>query len=362
MPSHIAHALLVESAWDKLFPSGSSEAGDAPGGPGEAGEARDGPASIAVLGAQGPDIFLHNHRRKPRAFRYGAILHRKGSARLLSSLAESAARCDAATGIPQSKCDISAFAMGYISHVWWDRILHPYINYSAGWRGVPDRLPDRPAMHAFLERIIDVQLLRYRTKKEVDEYRFLERLPSSGRDLSALRTTITTAIRAAVRSAHDDDLLENRIANAFFDSVRYYATTESPDSDYFYEGRTRERSGTLSSRWLSVVHPPADLITIDGLNLERRRWQHPCAPSRTSNASVPELFERARTKTLETYALWETCVASGASDTSIRALEAAVGEQNLNDGIVNDPPCRRKACDPLPLIALYNQMKSAFDR
>ncbi|TVR68809.1 MAG: hypothetical protein EA427_09610 [Spirochaetaceae bacterium] len=341
MPSHICHALLVEKLLESLD-SGSPQV-----------------AAVAILGSQGPDIFLHNHRRKPRAFRYGALLHRKGNARIISSLAESAARLD---GLPFE--ELAAFTLGYISHVWLDRIAHPYVNYFAGWRGTPDRHPDRPAMHAFLERIIDVQLLRHLRNQSVQEFCFLERLPTSSRDLAELRTHIAGALRSTLRSAGDDTHLETRLANALFDSLAYYRNTESPGSEYFLAARGREKSGTLSPRWLSVIHPPEELLMVDALNMNRRPWQHPCSPSRTSNASFCDLFDKALVRTIEVFRLWLVCAREKPlpSPGRLRSLEEAVGEQNLNDGIVGDPPCRRTACDPLPLLELYHRIKTAFDR
>ncbi len=356
MPSHISHALLVEAALESL----TVDRLDC--------SLTDDPRvhSVTLLGSQGPDVFLHNHRRKPRAFRYGALLHRKGNAGLVSSLARSAAeiRVFDPTDDDRNRAflEVAAFTLGYISHVWLDRIMHPYINYSAGWRGVPDRDPDRPAMHAFLERIIDVQLLRYRCGVSVQEFRFFERLPSSSDDLAILRTHVARAIRSSLRSAGDDHLLEQRLANALFDSLSYYRHTESPSPEYFVLGRAREREGSISSRWLSVVHPPEELITLDGLNRVHRYWQHPCDPSRTSHASVPDLFDRARKKTIEVFLLWWDATGSPENPERTRVLETALGEENLNDGITGDPPCRRQVCDPLPLLTLYRQMKRAFDR
>lgn len=258
--------------------------------------------------------------------------------------------------------ELAAFTLGYISHVWMDRIMHPYINYSAGWRGMPDKHPDRPAMHAFLERIIDVQLLRLLKNQSIQEYRFLTRLPSSGRDLSVLRVHIAKAIRDTLKSASDDSLLEQRLANALFDSLGYYRYTESPGPEYYHAGRERERAGTINPRWLSVVHPPEELLMIDGLNRERRRWQHPCDPSRTSNASVPTLFDRCLAHTMDTFYSWLQCAGQGSDSTCLQTLEEELGEENLNDGIKADPPCRRSVCSPLPLLGLYHRIKTSFDR
>lgn len=346
MPSHISHALLVEEALASID-SDTIEA----------------ERTIAVLGSQGPDIFLHNHRRKPRAFRYGALLHRKGNATVVRSLAESAASIVRETGADSLPLrELAAFTLGYVSHIWLDRLAHPYINYSAGWRGMPDHDPERPAMHAFLERIIDVQLLRRQRNLSIEEYNFLGRLPSSKRDLKSLRTHIAVAIRTSLRSAADDHLLEQRLANALFDSIGYYRYTESPGAEYFALGRDRERAGLVSSRWLSVVHPPEELCMVDALNRERRNWQHPCDPSRTSNATFQDVFERALAHTLEVYSLWMDAALGDATEKQYVRLEEAIGDANLNDGIIGDPPCRRKTCDPLPLLQLYRRIKTAFDR
>lgn len=401
MPSHISHALLVEAVLAAVATGGA--------GPLQApvrnafvnmdAETR----AIAILGAQGPDIFLHNHRRKPRAFRYGAILHRKGNDRILRSLARSGAE-QAAKELPAATpahegagkrrsgriekhlLELAVFTLGYITHVWMDRLVHPYVNFYAGWRGVPDNQPERPAMHAFLERIIDIQLLRYQRNESVREYRFLDRLPSADRDLSSLRREIAQALRISLKSAAGDQLLEERLANALYDSLRYYRRTESPEDSFFSIGRAREREGLIGTRWLSVVHPPEELLTVDALNLEHRRWQHPCDPGRTTSESVPELFERARVRSLELFSLWLKTVfpesatsrppgtrqdhSSGATDGQDRqdmlhrldTLEKMVGPENLNDGIDVDPPCRRGTCDPLPLIELYRRIKRTFDR
>ncbi|WP_018527260.1 hypothetical protein [Alkalispirochaeta alkalica] len=355
MPSHISHALLAEFCITSLE-------GDPRNIP--PGFFPDTPhlRSLAVLGAQGPDIFLHNHRRKPRAFRYGAILHRKGNARILAHLALSAreSREEAPrSGFPLHLRELAAFSLGYISHVWLDRLVHPFVNYRAGWRGVPDKHPDRPAMHAFLERIIDVQLLRLLRNQSVQEYRFLDRISPRRHQLVSFRKSVARAIQDSLRSAGDDQELERRIANALYDSLSYYRFTESPGADYFVQGRARERAGIITSRWLSVIHPPEELLILDGLNLDQLLWKHPCDPSRTSNATVPTLFSRAMTRTLEDFSLW---AALALGEGSAEKLIASLGEENLNDGISCDPPCRKIHCEPLPLLSLYYQIKTAFDK
>ncbi|MCG8481171.1 MAG: hypothetical protein MI724_18900 [Spirochaetales bacterium] len=345
MPSHISHALLAEECGARLETPPQH--------------------ALLVLGAQGPDIFLHNHRRKPRGFRYGALLHRKGNAELLSSLALSAHRADAQREedgeAPGTGDRIEAYALGYISHVWFDRLAHPYINFRAGWRGVPDRHPDRPAMHAFLERLIDVTLLRRLRDMGVDEYRFVDRLPDRVGLFFRLRPIVVEAIRASLVSAREDANLPRRLQNALYDSLSFYRHTESPDRQYFMSARAREREGTVSSRWLSVVHPPEELIDVDVLNIEGRTWAHPCDDERRSDATVPGLFHEARLRTVESFALWRA-VRLAPSSSNVSKLIDTIGPWNLNDGLWSDPPCHRRSCAPLPLLELYETMKRSFER
>ncbi|MEX2443718.1 MAG: zinc dependent phospholipase C family protein [Alkalispirochaeta sp.] len=340
MPSHISHALLAEDVLQRVDT------------PDVTWNSRV--RAILIAGAQGPDFFLHNHRRTPRGFRYGALLHRKGNAPLLRSLAVSAVTTDC-------KDDLTAYALGYITHVWFDRIAHPYINWSAGWRGTPDDHPDRPAMHAFLERLIDVQLLRLLKDQSVAEYSFARRLPRQASDFFRMRGYLVAALQAALVSAADDGQLPRRLLNALHDSLAFYKFTEAPDERYFSVARLRERRGEVSSRWLAVVHPAEEAITVDAINLGHRPWSHPCDPGRTSTADMGELFEEARARSLSTFETWLRAVQEP-SEGNLQAILEDVGEENLNDGIATDPPCRRTFCEPLPLIDLYRDIKIRFDR
>lgn len=349
MPSHISHALLVEELLDDgarsdltdtLF---SAIAKD------------DRSRSIAVLGAQGPDIFLHNHRRKPRGYRYGALLHRHGNAELLDSLAVSAASED--TG---GDMTTTAYAVGYISHIHLDRVCHPYINWSAGWRGTPDRHTDRSAMHAFLERCIDSVFLMDTRGISVPAFDFLSHLPARGIDLVGLRRNIVTALQTALRSAPDDSRIERRIANAFNDAYGFYRHTNIPDEAYFREARAMERRGTLRPRWLSLVHPPASIVSVDVLNRSHRTWAHPCDNSRKSDMSFLEMYAEALKRSRETIQAFLTVVREPL-EKNRTTLKNSVGPWNLNDGIQADPPCTRRYCDPLPLLELYAEIKSRYD-
>lgn len=356
MPSHISHALLVEELISRGLPGGQFVPAPPPTLP---------IAPILYLAAQGPDPFLHNHRRRPRGFRYGALFHRKGNEEFLGSLAQTV-RADPGAS---ERGWLAAWALGHISHVWMDRVLHPYINWSAGWRGVPDVHPDRPAMHAFLERLIDVKLLRHLRDCDVASWDFASRLPPASTELRRLSRTLTGAIRKSLVSAMDDDRLWRRLANAWADAYGLYRHTSRPDERYLSEGVRSERAGRLKARWLSIVHPPEALITVDVLNLERRSWSHPCGDSDgttdnlESNETVIDLFERALAATEVSWRAWLDAAGLASSppvDVTARPATTIVGHENLNDGRTGDPPCHRVKADPLPLVELFNSIKDHY--
>lgn len=341
MPSHIAHTLLAED----LFVALKAALPDIP-------ELDDTAGRLLALASQGPDIFLHNHRRKPRGFRYGALLHRKGNDRLLAYFATQIASLE---DLRQRELAL-VVAYGYISHVWLDRIVHPYINFHAGWRGVPDRDAERPAMHAFLERLIDVQLLDHLRGETVQGYRFYQRLPVSRSSTSFLLPMIADGIRAALVSAETDTRLHTRLRNALRDTLSYYRFTAAPDADYFRQARRAELHGTVGFRWLAVVHPPAELIAFDSLNIAHKRWHHPCDRQIVSNDSVPDLYRAALERSVRSCSVFTAAVASGRSND----VADDIGQYNLNDGRYSDPPCRRRFAEPLPVLELYRSIKDHY--
>ncbi|MFW6338588.1 MAG: zinc dependent phospholipase C family protein [Alkalispirochaetaceae bacterium] len=319
MASHIAHLLFAEESATR------------------AGMSLDRTVPLYVLGAQGPDLFLHSQRRKPRAIQYGGLFHRKGFGSLVARLAEGSR-------------DATAYAAGFLTHIVLDRVSHPFINYFAGWW---DR--DRPEtkayqqMHPFLERLIDVELLQRREGIHPKEIAF-HRLVDCGSELpeSFLRE-LCDALRKSVDSAARDQELRERVRNAYADSRGYYRHTSGVDEAYLREARRREETGEISDRWLSLVHPPSLPYELDVLNLSHRKWCHPCDSTLDSQDSFLDLWQRG---VPQAASLLETL-----SEGDTVKLEREIGDRNLNDGIYGATPCRRRHMGPLPLRELYDQIR-----
>ncbi len=145
MPSHISHALFAEDVIASVF------------GPDHFRRH----LNAMTFGAQGPDLFYHTRRTRPSCVMFGSLIHKKGYGTLAANMARSVL-----TSQETIDSNSAAYLLGFTTHAFLDRKLHPYINYRAGW--VEDGQADTEKYrhsHVFLERIIDVLLLR--EKKEL---------------------------------------------------------------------------------------------------------------------------------------------------------------------------------------------------
>lgn len=238
-----------------------------------------------ALGAQGPDIFLHNRKRRPAGLNYGIILHRKNAGLFCASLIRANNRESIAS--PEG-----AYTLGCISHVVLDRLLHPYINYHAGWVEPKQKHTYGYRInHPFLERIIDVKLLESRRRMTPDELDFASRIALDEDYATPLLAAIRTGIRTATRRGGSDTDMLHRLSNAYKDALDYYRYTNKVDVSKAREALA-ESEETLPF-WLGIYHPPTLPADIDFTNTARTQWCHPCTGEAYSSESVDDLYERA---------------------------------------------------------------------
>ncbi len=363
MPSHISHYLFASDLVHRILP------------------ARDAAAltedfnAFLTLGAQGPDLFLHNRRRKPSGLTYGMILHRKSAGRFCASLVET----------NQHKPFVSpegAYTIGWISHIVLDRILHPYINYRAGW--VIPKHPETYSYrvnHVFLERTIDVLLLRARRNMAPDAFDFASRIEVDPGEARGLFGSVRQALVAATRRAGDDSDLSRRIRNAYLDAVDYYHAINTVD-----RRRARmelELSDEELPFWLGVYHPIRLPEDIDFGNRARTPWRNPCSGQICSSESIDDMFERG----LEVAAglaerlgeAWhgarkcledDESASTGEKETGDSArtppdasdpetpLERLIGNGDLSDERLEGEPCRRTTFSVLDFQRALREIRS----
>lgn len=279
MPSQIAHLLLAEDVVADTRPDLRSRHPDT--------------AAALVLGAQGPDLFLHNRRRKPSGLHYGIVLHRKGSGTFCASFLDYTMSLSRSGTEPAIIQCLHAYLIGYLTHVVLDRTLHPYINVHAGWRepGNPDTYGYH-ANHVFLERIIDTYLadkLRSSHPRFMQIHRMMHVSETVRRPLlHALKYSVARSTR---RGAQDTRLLR-KLMNAYNDAASYYAAIHEPD---LHDARRRiRRSPTGSPVWLRYFHPLSLPDDLDPANETHRPWRDPCSGLTVSTDSVLDRYGLAR--------------------------------------------------------------------
>ncbi|MFP4643733.1 MAG: zinc dependent phospholipase C family protein [Spirochaetales bacterium] len=323
MPSHISHYLFASDLVSRCL----TEA--------DAATITTAFDAFLTLGAQGPDLFLHNRRRKPSGLTYGMILHRKSAGRFCASLVHS-------NRLKPLISPEGAYTIGWISHVVLDRILHPYINYRAGWV-----IPNHPETyryrvnHVFLERTIDVMLLRARRNMDPEAFNFASKVEVDQQQARGLFASVREALVAATKRAENDSDLGRRIRNAYLDALDYYRAIDRLD-----RSRARvelERSEEELPFWLGIYHPIRLPEDIDFGNRAREPWRHPCSGEIYSNESIDDMYERGLDlaegligRMQESWRGARECFAGTEA-----SLERLVGDGDLSDERLEGDPCRR---------------------
>ena len=361
MPSQLAHLFFAADALGSALPRGAFHTVTAYKG-------------ALGLGAQGPDIFLHNRRSKPSGLRYGARLHRAGYGTVL---AEAAAAAAAAGADPLG--ETAAYLYAFATHAALDRYLHPYINYRAGRRerGRPETALLGP-MHAYLERLIDTALLSARLGVAPCDARFHAYFDIGSQLPQPIASALAVAFEAEIPSARRDGLLYERIANGYRDARSYYAWAHR---DLPAARRAAALSaGTLADRMrrLAILHPEAVPLGLDVLNLRRRVWRDPCPSGRKRRTeSVPQLYAEALDHAVpvvralfsllnrgsEAYAKTaaepnhptHTPLRPGSTAPSALRVRTLVGDSDLSDHYNRPSRCSKHYSNPLPLYRILER-------
>jgi hypothetical protein len=159
MPSQICHLLFAE---DSLREALGREA--------EAILREQG--NIFRFGAQGPDFFYHNQRTRPTGLKFGVNAHREGYGRLVTHMIHEFRHLESKghTQLPT----IRAYILGFTTHAFLDKKTHPFIDYHSGWVEMDLEESERYyRCHIFLERIIDVLMLKMKRGLNIREFSLL---------------------------------------------------------------------------------------------------------------------------------------------------------------------------------------------
>lgn len=343
MPSHVAHLLFVDDVVSAMTSGLDLDTLVEPSN-----------QTYLVLGAQGPDLFYHNQRTRPTSIAYGSLMHRRGYGTCVAKMCGWASR---------HGFDLSSWAgaliIGFATHAVLDRHTHPFINAHSGWSEPGDPASERyRSMHPFLERLIDVELLKMRRGIHPNDLQFHGRITCGEEAPPAWIETMANGLTGAYRKAKLDTKLEARLRNAYRDSMGFYRFTERIDEAYLEEALAREDAGRIGSRWLSIIHPLEVPAELDVLNTSKRSWPHPCSDSGRTTRSFLDCYDEA----LETACTMADRIAAAWRGTRVDedGIEDAVGNWNLSDGRPTERPCTKRFAQPLPLRELQTRMRESI--
>jgi len=305
-----------------------------------------------VLGAQGPDIFYHNQRRKPSGLAYGSLMHRRGYGTAVAHMWKWSR--DQGLGTDSWA---AAWIVGFASHAILDRHTHPYINARSGWveAGKPETERFR-SMHPFLERLVDVELLRLRNGKHPNDVDFFTQSNCGEAPPPEWVELMSYALRNTYRKGRDDDRLDSRLRSAYLDTTGFYRFTNCVDAAHLREGLAREKRGDVGDRWLSIVHPPTVPGELDVLNRGHHPWTHPCSSREVHHEGFEELYQRAVD---EGASMIDRMVRvwNRQDDEAFAEIEAVVANWNLSDGRQSERPCTKHHATPLPLREAQDELR-----
>jgi hypothetical protein len=247
---------------------------------------------------------------------------------------------------------MGVYALGFMTHAILDRHCHPYIVYKS----------DRE-FHGFLERIIDVLMLKELRGKETASWDQNEVLAAvCANPPLGLKEIIARALaKAFPDKVNRDPKLSRRIDNTFADCAGFYAMT-SPARIALAARADNSVNALLSFGMRSLVYVfPENLSPeIDFLNFGHTDWRYPYVPP-----GMPQAHGADSRSFLQIYAdaleaginALSPCIFQYLDTGIFPIAEAARGMGNMSLSIQDEEgkPCAPNLQDPFPLVDVLRQ-------
>ena len=339
MPSQICHLIFAEDALRQALGRGSEPILDDWG-------------NVFRFGAQGPDFFYHNQRTRPTGLKFGVHAHREGYGRLLKHMIAEFHHLEANGYEPIEP--IKAHILGFTTHAFLDRQTHPFIDFFSGWVEADREETERYyRCHIFLERILDVLMLKIKRQLNIREFSLLHLLDCGAMLPYGIVKTLVKSMNAAYPNTHFKSRDRRRVENAYIDSMGFYTFIDPLNPHYRRLAYERDRSSHGNRRRLALFHPFDIPEHIDFLNLEHNSWTHPCNSEWRHRESFPELWELALSRTVPVLREVRDILDSGGE---AQRVEQLVGNQSLGTGLDRQDNYRLQHNRPLPLPELLDSL------
>jgi hypothetical protein len=248
---------------------------------------------LFYLGAQGPDIFFY-YKAKPwikydGVEKLGNIIHEN----LVDTFfKESFVYLDSLKGNDRFY-DLLTYLTGYLCHYSLDRNTHPLIHYSAGIdNGLTKATRKYYNHHRRLESTIDYFSL---VKKEICPVRF------KSFELVSIRKRFEPVLIDyyifILDKVYGTTITPRQVRSAINDISRVLKNLYDPIGLKLLLYRLLELLTGARDEITSSMIPRRLINGIDYLNLDHRKWMHPCNAGLSSNESFWDLYDMALDET-----------------------------------------------------------------
>lgn len=345
MPAQLCHLMFAEELLQEAAPRAAAEILERHG-------------KLYRFAAQGPDFFYHNQRTLPSGLKYGVSAHRHGYGRLIGHMIAELRHLQAGQRISGLRAaslgEIESFILGFATHAFLDKKAHPYIDYHAGWSELSgNRRDPYYRCHIFLERILDVLMLRERRAAAIGDLDVPALLDCGDMLPYGVIKTLMKALHLTYPRTHYKSRDRQRIENAYRDTIHFYQLTDARRLDYRKGAIERDLIDPADHRRrLALFHPLQVPESTDFLNRAHRPWMHPCDERRKHTESFPELYAQALDQAVP--ALGRLLAILRGSGTPEEAA-AIVGNESLNTGLLWPEGGAQRFSQPLPLPQLLEQ-------
>jgi hypothetical protein len=313
--------------------------------------------NIFRFGAQGPDFFYHNQRTRPTGLKFGVNAHREGYGRLVTHMIRELRHLQA-KGYEQLPL-IKTYILGFAAHAFLDKAAHPFIDFFSGWVEADREETERYfRCHIFMERILDVLMLKRKRDLNIGEFSLLPLLDCGAMLPYGIVKTLVKGLNATYPNTHFKSRDRQRVENAYIDSMGFYIFIDPLNPHYRRLAYERDRNSNADQRRLALFHPFEIPEEIDFLNLENNTWTHPCDRQRRHQESFPELWEAALRETVPVLGQIHE-ILEGDGDPG--RAEQLIGNQSLGTGLHWQEDCKLRYSRPLPLPELLDKMYLEFD-
>ena len=344
MPSQICHLIFAEDSLREALGR-------------EAEEIIAERGNIFRFGAQGPDFFYHNQRTRPTGLKFGVHAHREGYGRLVANMIRELRHLES-KGYGQTPA-IKTYILGFTTHAFLDKKTHPFIDYFSGWVEADREESERYyRCHIFMERILDVLMLKLKRDLNIREFSLLPLLDCGAMLPYGIIKTLVKSLNATYPNTHFKSRDRRRVENAYIDSMGFYTFIDPLNPHYRRLAFERDRSTHGNRRRLALFHPFDVPEDIDFLNLSRETWTHPCNDQWRHQESFPELWQSAQRETIPVLVEMHD-VLEGRKDPA--RAEQLIGNQSLGTGLNWNDNYKLQYNRPLPLPELIDRMYLELD-